>query len=262
MEIHILYLGKITCKKDALVKCENQDEMIDSPINAILIKHPKLGNILYDTGNSPFYATEYSKYSLDHYPIPEFIPITDALKDIGMTVEDIDMIIISHLHFDHVGGLRYFKGTKAFSNVLVSEAGLKDAYYKIMTGNPGAYARPTFDIDGLCFKCLNKDTDLSEDIHLFLQECHTPGLIGLILETESNGTIIATSDTVYTNESYVDELPPGGTINETDDEFFMNLKKLKELQKEHNATMYYGHDYELTKKWATREDGVSFSEMN
>lgn len=125
MNISVLYLGRIDCKKDYLIQCSDANQMIKSPISAILIQHPTLGNLLYDTGNSPFYSTEYPKSTLETYPITEFISIEDALKQKGLTPADIDMIILSHLHFDHAGGLRYFKGTKAIRNVLVSEAELK-----------------------------------------------------------------------------------------------------------------------------------------
>lgn len=59
MKINVLYLGKISCKRDNLVKCGDENQMIQSPVNAILISHPKIGNILYDTGNSPDYGQKY-----------------------------------------------------------------------------------------------------------------------------------------------------------------------------------------------------------
>lgn len=59
MKISVLYLGRIECKKDALVRCDDQNAMIKSPMSAILIQHPVLGNVLYDTGNHPLYNTEY-----------------------------------------------------------------------------------------------------------------------------------------------------------------------------------------------------------
>ena len=83
MTIDVLYLGHIACGRDWLVKCEDKSQMIKSPVSAILIRHPKLGNILYDTGNSPFYSSEYTNFALETYPIPEFISIEDALREKG-----------------------------------------------------------------------------------------------------------------------------------------------------------------------------------
>lgn len=244
MKISVLYLGRIECKKNDLVQCGNQEEMIKSPISAILLQHPVLGNILYDTGNSPFYASEYPRETLDTYPIPEFISIEEALKEQGCRLSDIDGIILSHLHFDHAGGLRYFRGTKAIKNVLVSEAELKNAFYQVMTGQGGAYVKSLFDLDEVGYKTINQDMVLAEDVKLFIQNSHTPGLIGMQLKSKSKGNLLVTGDTVYTRENYEKELPPGGSINKTQKEFYDNLAMLKELKRKNSSMVIYGHDYE------------------
>lgn len=242
MKIQVLYLGKLDCFKYHLVQCENKKEKILSPISAILIQHPKLGNILYDTGNSPFYATQYPAHVLETYPVTEFISVQDALKEKGLTVEDIDMIILSHMHFDHAGGLQYFKGTKAIKNVIVSKAEMDNALSAPVEGS--AYVKELFDIEGIEFHTISKNTRLTEDINLFVQQSHTPGVIGLILQGTSGKNIIFTSDTIYTKESFEKELPPGGSINKTDQEFYDNLKIIKQMKKDYQAELFFGHDYE------------------
>lgn len=244
MNISVLYLGHIECKKNDLIQCSDADQMIKSPISAILIRHTTLGNLLYDTGNSPFYSTEYPKSTLETYPIPEFISIEDALKQKGMTPADIDTIILSHLHFDHAGGLRYFKGTRAIRNVIVSEAELKNAYYQVMTGHPGAYVKSLFDLEDIRFTTISESTSLAEDVKLFIQQSHTPGLIGMILKTETKGNLLATGDAIYTKENYEKQLPPGGSINKTTKEFFDNLAVIKKMAEEIDASIIYGHDNE------------------
>lgn len=244
MKINVLYLGKISCKRDNLVKCEDESQMIQSPINAILIRHSELGNILYDTGNSPDYGQEYPSSVLDTYPISEFISVEDALKQYNLTVNDIDMIILSHLHFDHAGGLGYFAGTKALKNVIVSEDELKSAYFSVMTGNGGAYVKNLFDIEGIKYIPYQDKLCLAEDVLLFSQKSHTAGCTGMLLDTEQEGSIIVTSDTIYTEDNYKMELPPGGSINATTEEFFTNLAKIKQMQSDMNAKLIYGHDFE------------------
>lgn len=244
MKISVLYLGRIECKKDALVRCENQNQMIKSPISALLIQHPTLGNVLFDTGNHPLYTTKYSSSTLETYPIVEFLSIEEALANKGLVPADIDMIILSHLHFDHAGGLCYFENTKAIKNVIVAENELKNAYYQVMTDQGGAYVKSTFDFDDIVFKPITKATALAEDLSLFIQQSHTPGVIGMILNTQSHGTIIATSDSIYTRESYEKQLPPGGTINKTDQEFYDNLEMIETMKDSYKAQLVFGHDYE------------------
>lgn len=243
MDFKVLYLGKLECKKDYLIKCDNKDEMIKSPISAILFKHPTLGNILYDTGNSPFYSTEYSKETLSTYPVAEFISIEDALKNQGMTPDDIDILILSHLHFDHAGGLKYFRGTKAIKNVIVSDAELKNAYFNTSTGSSGAYVKSLFDFDEIKFNPIKANTRLADDFELIIQPAHTPGVIGLLVKTLPTQTMLFTSDTIYTKESYEKQLPPGGSINKTDKEFYDNLENIKRIANDNHAELFFGHDY-------------------
>ncbi len=250
MKISVLYLGHMEFPKFRLVETPDDQEMVKSPAVAILIRHPTLGNLLYDTGNSPEHLTAYTKEMLHDYPVVDCVSIRDALAEKGLTPNDIDRIILSHLHFDHAGGLKDFVGTEAIKHVMVSEADLKQAYFSVMTGRGGAYIRSLFDVEGIQFETINETTELAPDLTLFIQEAHTPGVIGMILRTENHGTIITTSDTVYTADSYRDQLPPGGTINATTDEFFNNLKRIQALEKEYDATLLFGHDYDQIIDWS------------
>lgn len=61
--------------------------------------------------------------------------------------------------------------------------------------------------------------------------------------------MLFTGDTVYLKDAYEKELPPGGAINKTNEEFYRNLKVLKEMQQALGAEIFYGHDYEQARAW-------------
>ncbi|MCF0122526.1 MAG: N-acyl homoserine lactonase family protein [Ruminiclostridium sp.] len=252
MKISVLYLGRMEFPKFRLVQWDDEAEMIKSPAVAILIQHPVLGNILYDTGNCHEHQKMYTQEMKHNYPVVECISVKEALAAKGLTPDDIDRIIISHLHFDHAAGLKDFVGTKAIKKVMVSEGDLKEAWFSVTTGNGGAYIRELFDVEGICFDPICEDTWLADDLGLFIQKSHTPGVIGLILKTEKSGTILTTSDAVYSRESYNRGLPPGGTINKTTDEFFENLERIRQMEKEYGAELLFGHDYDQIQEWADR----------
>lgn len=252
MRISVLYLGRYEFLKKHLVACDSETETIQCLVPAILIEHPELGNILYDTGSTPLYSSEHSDIILDNYPVTEFISIESALAEKGLKPADIDILILSHLHFDHAGGLKYFAGTKAIENVLIAEGDLKQAYCSVMTGDEGAYCRALFDVKGIRFQTVPDIYALADDITLFTQRCHTPGVIGLILKTVNNGTIITTGDTMYTRESFDNQTPPGGHNSNSQVDFFANLERIKSLQNEHQATLFFGHDEEQVKEWSDR----------
>ena len=49
LRLHVLYLGKMEFPKFRLVDWKDENEMVVSPAVSLLIQHPTLGNILYDT---------------------------------------------------------------------------------------------------------------------------------------------------------------------------------------------------------------------
>ena len=242
----------MTFAKKELIKTLDEDEMIHSPAVAVLIQHPLLGNILYDTGNDEMWEKTYSDDIKQTYPISRCITIEEALSKEGMTPRDIDVLILSHLHFDHVGGLKFFVNTKAGKQVYASSAELKDvipALYDVPNQIQGAYIGSLFlGLPGINYVGIEKSYDLGQGISVFTQSCHTAGLLGLKVELES-GVILFVGDTVYTSEAYEKELPPGGSINKTDIEFINNVHFLKNMQKKENAKVFFGHDYNQARAW-------------
>jgi len=75
----------------------------------LLIIHPD-ANILIDTG----IGNKYDEKSADIYGIDRHPGIEDELKKAGLTPDKIDIVINTHLHFDHAGGNTTKKGNKIF----------------------------------------------------------------------------------------------------------------------------------------------------
>ena len=85
-------------------------------------------NILVETGN----GTKWEPKLRNIYGIPEGDPLTDSLARAGVKPEEIDLVINTHLHFDHAGGNTRPKGdadVPAFPNAryVVQRAELQHA---------------------------------------------------------------------------------------------------------------------------------------
>lgn len=248
--LNVLFLGHLDCQYFRIVDGCDTQKMYQSPVSALLFRHPQLGNVLYDTGNSPFSSWEYGKYINDVYPVGNFVSIEQALARQGLRCADIDTLILSHLHFDHVGGLRYFCGTRAIKNIIVAKSELERACASVMTHEENsAYVKSLFDVDGACYKTIDGTVELAPELTLFVQNAHTPGVIGLVIRTANKGTIIATSDTIYTRETWETGTPPGGSINSGTEAFKNNLTRLKAMQTQYGATMLFGHDRAQIQEW-------------
>jgi glyoxylase-like metal-dependent hydrolase (beta-lactamase superfamily II) len=59
-------------------------------------------NVLFETGIGAFFEPKLrERYGV----VEDRHVLLDSLKTAGLTHEDIDVVVLSHLHFDHVGGL-------------------------------------------------------------------------------------------------------------------------------------------------------------
>ena len=97
------------------------------PINVYVIEHAK-GLILFDTGQDRASVTDDAYFPgglaghvydrLARFDIGEDDTLTAQLATLGYTPADVDAAIVSHLHQDHIGGLRELTG----SELLVSAA--------------------------------------------------------------------------------------------------------------------------------------------
>ena len=96
-------------------------------INVYVIEHAK-GLILFDTGQDRASVTDaayfpggvagYLYHRLARFDIGENDTLTAQLAALGYVPADVDTAIVSHLHQDHIGGLRELTG----SELLVSAA--------------------------------------------------------------------------------------------------------------------------------------------
>lgn len=92
------------------------------------MQHPEIGNILFDTGIDDEYKPHWPQNLKEEYPIKRFHRLKDRLHELGLYPDDINLLIISHMHFDHVGNLRLFRGTNAGKGVIIQEEEARHAF--------------------------------------------------------------------------------------------------------------------------------------
>jgi glyoxylase-like metal-dependent hydrolase (beta-lactamase superfamily II) len=221
------------------------------PCLAYLIEHATKGWILYDTG---FLAADLAKLP---DPIKEQFPadlngeaeLGVRLQSIGLAPSDISQIVVSHMHWDHGGGLALFSGLVAGQNVMAGERdfsyGLTITHRKsgeIFGG--GGYFKPHFEVPGVSFNLIDPcvgDFDLAEGVRVLQFEGHTPQILGLLVDLPKTGPIVLPSDAVYMKRNLYPEIIPPSIIYDSLG-FLRSARKVKMLVEQTGAGVIYPHD--------------------
>ena len=103
----------------------------EMPVSSALFRHAQ-GNALFDTGCHPDAAIDGAARWGAHarYSEPIFTPeeaVTHQLARAGLVAGDIDLVICSHLHYDHCGCNAFF------ANATIS--------FTLLAGNDGCTSR-------------------------------------------------------------------------------------------------------------------------
>ena len=91
----------------------DEDRRLIQALNCLLVETPA-GRVLVETGigeRLPDKAREMRVYSGD--------PIVPALRTAGFDPGSVDIVAMSHLHFDHAGGLLLADGSRAFPRATI-----------------------------------------------------------------------------------------------------------------------------------------------
>lgn len=99
----------------------SEKNQITLPVSSYLIEHPK-GTLLIDTGwNSTIRESNWHELGLQMQINTGYLPagwaVDERLAALGYRPEDLDYVLMSHLHCDHASGLPLVKNAK---HILVS----------------------------------------------------------------------------------------------------------------------------------------------
>jgi N-acyl homoserine lactone hydrolase len=251
MELHLLDRGRIQADMnfalDGEVVAVHSDQSPDLEYGEyavwnLLIDHPD-ATVLWDTGSHPDAAD-------GHWPPQAFEAfahvdaderdLETALDEVGYTIDDIDIVVQSHLHLDHAGGLYQFEGTDV--PVYVHRREIEHAYLSAKTDRGGmAYLPGDFDRD-LNWTVVDGERQLLPGIDLLELPGHTPGLLGAHVEREDNDDLLIAGDEAFLAPNYEAGREMGSSIVYDSRAWAESRRKLLDLERRTGATVLYGHD--------------------
>ena len=182
------------------------------PIHTYLLEHPREGLILIDAGICSAQAHRHSEYYRgilrfilddDEYAQELHETLSEQLKRRGYRCDDVRTVILTHLHEDHVGGIRDLpKATVVVAKAEWDARGMKlfgfmPMFYAPSFGSVEEWQHVTFDSGA--FHTFDRSQDLFRDgsVRLLPTPGHTPGHTCALVDMEGYQLLIA-GDCLYT----------------------------------------------------------------
>ncbi len=255
MRFYILDNGYLQTDKNNVVPGSNMvtrkhphvsNQFYKLPIMCVLIEHEGR-YILYDTGANMFAMKgHWPEHIQDTYDLHQDIEqnIEIQLAKCGVRAEQIDTVIISHMHFDHIGNLHLFQ----HADIYVPKADFMEAHTTVhVSDDPttyGGYVKNDLDVTLSKVHLVEDEFEIIPGVKLLNLPGHTPALLGLMIQLPKEGTFIFSMDAIYINEIYGPPAKATGLIYNRID-FFNSIEKVRALTKKHHATMIPGHDWDI-----------------
>jgi N-acyl homoserine lactone hydrolase len=216
-------------------------KMIQAPILAYLIE-TRNGRILFDVGcdyakiADPYLRAEYYDVEAFAFGAPEMQEaqrLPHHLAKLGLTPADIDVVFLSHLHFDHAGGLCDVCGTE----VHVQE----DEFLSARSDFDPAYFADELS-DRFPWQIKQGEYDLVPGVRAISTPGHTAGHMSMLIELPKGSPVILCGDAADLTENLEKEIAPGLCWNDEEALALKSIRKLKRLGRETHADLWPNHD--------------------
>lgn len=229
MRMHLLCDGFFTLDKSLVVYMKYMGQPYEAALKPLLILTDSGEKILVDTG-----IGELPESLKKFFPVKRGADGTleAQLRKHGLKPDDIDIIINTHLHFDHCGNNKLFKNAR----FIVQKAELEYAYEPERFMQT-AYARELFDVKGLNYETVSGQCRICEGINMISTLGHTIGHQSVIIEGDDKKNYVYCGDAAPIRENFERRNIPGILYNAHE-----ALESIDKLHKIKNAVYIYSHD--------------------
>ena len=253
MKTYILRLGTMMLDKTNLLSFatratrshpETLHAWIENPIWAALIDTGD-HKIIYDLGCLEGCMDDENGWPLrlrELFPMEftEDETIEGQLSIIGIKPTDIDIVVASHLHMDHFGGIFSFGHADVYLpkedwiNALMSTH-LDDSYEQWFKRQIEFQVKKYYPV------AIGEDFELVPGVDIVTLPGHAPNLLGLLVHMQKDRNMLFVSDAVPVPEVIGPPVRLGGTCYDSV-AYRASVDKILKLAKIHDAEIMYSHE--------------------
>jgi len=218
-----LMLGKVNIDTIKFTYFNHFGEKQITSFNSYYIRDGE-HNIIVDTGPGAPDSPKNSALHIGYEQKPE-MRLENALPAVtGIKPEDVDIVISTHLHWDHVGENHVFQNAKFYvqrREVQYASAPpkLMKPFYDLVPGFEQLWRAQDYEL-------IHGERSITENVSVIKIPGHTRGMQGVVVETGENVGVI-TMDFLPLFENYEKEIPCGVLVDI--DAWYESLEKVKEI---------------------------------
>jgi len=206
---------------------------MQSPFLSFLIQADE-GNILVDTGLSPEDIEMMSRMGPVTMTEEHYLPA--RLKEVGLSLEDISMVVMTHLHGDHVGWLSHLRNAEVI---------VQKEEYKFATDPPPyvRYVSERFNSPDIKWRFVDGDHVIMPGLTVLFSPGHTAGCQSVMVDLPKFGSILLVGDSGFLLENFQRELIPASFYDQK--EALLSIKRLNMWSQVRDAAIFPSHDMDF-----------------
>jgi len=228
LKLHLLNEGFFTLDKSFLVYAKYQGQIYEAALKPLLIITER-EKILVDTGIGGLPESHRKFYTVKRRPDQT---IKAQLKKYGLEPKDIDVVINTHLHFDHCGNNASFPNAKFY----VQAKELRYAYSPDRF-QKAAYVRESFDVN-VKYVPIQGKFQVADNVTVIPTPGHSIGHQSVIIRNKKRNYVYC-GDAAPLLENLEQRNIPGVLYRA--DQALRSIDKLRTIK---NAVYIYSHDNE------------------
>lgn len=243
MKVYLLDSGTLMLDKSFATWNHNQGVEFRFPVYSLYIDHPE-GKVLIDTGFEKEWVERKLPFEKPHQSDEQ--RIESQLARIGVAPADIDIVVNSHLHFDHCSNNKLFpQATFYFSKSELRHSYVPDPWEKL------GYDPDLVAIQGMKTVLLELgafEYEVLPGITLIETPGHSVGHLSAIVRPGGAARpMVFPFDVAYTEHNLKDRVLMG--LHSDPRELLDSMNRIENIAQKVGGDIFYSHDPESFKNY-------------
>jgi N-acyl homoserine lactone hydrolase len=203
------------------------------------------GWVLLDTGfNTPVLLDELLRRRMAHMGVEDELvgdagdSVERAFECVGVDPADVVAVAVSHLHYDHAGGIRWFA---EHAPIHCQRRELDHALAQ-RAPEPLALCRIDFDDHRIDWRLADGDAELAPGVTAVATYGHTVGHQSFVVDLAAGGGFVFAFDAADLQQNIDEELAPGSVATGDVEQAVEAIRRLKAVAAERGYRVIPGHD--------------------